>query len=114
MSILRWDKPAKAMPTETWAEISADGAPPGVYTSNMSREDAEAWRASLSGTRKGDPCITIKTSCTRVSSVIRVYRDRIDYSQNGTANMSLEVWEQFKLAVQEAQERLASLESAND
>ena len=45
MNILSWDKPKKKMPVEEWKKISADGAPPGVYTPNMSQEDMFKWKA---------------------------------------------------------------------
>ena len=45
--VLSWEKPKKKMNTEEWKKISADGAPPGVYTPNMSREDKLKWKAKL-------------------------------------------------------------------
>lgn len=45
--VLVWDKPQKAMSTEDWKKISADSAPPGVYTPNMSEEDKLKWKATL-------------------------------------------------------------------
>jgi hypothetical protein len=49
MSILYWQTPAKAMPREEWEQISADGAPPGVYVPNMSKADRERWKAKRIG-----------------------------------------------------------------
>lgn len=43
--ILSWDKPEKVMSTEEWQRISADSAPPGVYTPNMSTVDMAKWKA---------------------------------------------------------------------
>jgi len=34
MSILSFETPKKIMSKEKWTSISADGAPPGVYTPN--------------------------------------------------------------------------------
>ena len=39
MSVLDWDKPGRVVSIEEWKGISADSAPPGVYTPNMSDED---------------------------------------------------------------------------
>ena len=60
MRILVWEEIEKAMPIEEWKEISADGAPPGVYAPNMSDEDAMKWRAKLTGTRRGNPQVEIR------------------------------------------------------
>lgn len=39
MAILSFQKPKKVMSDKQYASITADGAPPGVYTPNMSEED---------------------------------------------------------------------------
>jgi hypothetical protein len=43
--VLSWDKPKRKMPKEEWMKISADSAPPGVYTPNMSKNDMLKWKA---------------------------------------------------------------------
>ena len=48
-SVLMWEKPEKVMSVEAWKSISACGAPPGVYTPNMSEEDMFKWKAKLVG-----------------------------------------------------------------
>lgn len=53
MSIVKWDKPKKAMSKEEWSSISADSAPPGVYTPNMSQKDRETWKGTVAGQRTG-------------------------------------------------------------
>lgn len=45
--VLYWEKIPKAMATEEWMKISADGAPPGVYRPNMSEEDMLKWKAKI-------------------------------------------------------------------
>jgi len=60
MAILNFGKPPKAMSTEAHQSISADGAPPGVYTPNMSTKDAEKWRAKLVGSRSKNYQIEIR------------------------------------------------------
>ena len=60
MNILSWDKPKKKMPVEEWKKISADGAPPGVYTPNMSQDDNLKWKAKKIGGE--DPRVEIRKS----------------------------------------------------
>jgi hypothetical protein len=50
------------MSKDEYQSISADGAPPGVYTSNMSEADAERWKAKLVGTRSGNHQIEIRST----------------------------------------------------
>lgn len=45
--ILMWENPQKIMSTEAWKSITADGAPAGVYTPNMSKSDMLKWKAKL-------------------------------------------------------------------
>lgn len=53
MTLLSWDKPAKVRSTEEHNNtFVADDAPPGAYVPNMSREDAEKWRAKVVGVRR--------------------------------------------------------------
>ncbi len=58
--LLWWGKPAKAMPREEYEKISADSAPPGVYTPNMSDADSQRWRATLLGQRTGPLRVEIR------------------------------------------------------
>lgn len=53
MSILSWEKPPRRTSVENWKSISADGAPPGVYSPNMSQEDRLKWKAKLVGKKGG-------------------------------------------------------------
>ena len=53
MGILHWDKIPKSISTQEWMKISADSAPPGVYTPNMSKDDMLKWKAKfISGKEK--------------------------------------------------------------
>lgn len=45
MGVLSWEQPKKKMPKEDWLKITADNAPLGVYTPNMSKEDMLKWKA---------------------------------------------------------------------
>jgi hypothetical protein len=47
MALLSFEKPEKVLTDAQWRAISADGAPPGVYTPNMTDEDKERWKAKL-------------------------------------------------------------------
>lgn len=42
--IIMWEQPKKKVGKDEWKKISACGAPPGVYTPNMSKEDAARWK----------------------------------------------------------------------
>lgn len=58
--VLSWDKPEKKMSTEEWKSITADSAPPGVYTPNMSDEDNNKLKAKL--IKGKDPRVEIRKS----------------------------------------------------
>lgn len=53
--ILSWETPERVESVEDWKKISADGAPPGVYTPNMSKEDQLKWKAKLTGHKAKPP-----------------------------------------------------------
>lgn len=72
MAILNFGKPPRAMSTEDHQSISADGAPPGVYTPNMSTKDAERWRAKLVGQRSGDYQIEVRKQVNGTNIVLVV------------------------------------------
>jgi hypothetical protein len=55
-----WDKPKQVISKEEWKNISADSAPPGVYTSNMSDEDAGRWKGKVVGATLGAPQIELR------------------------------------------------------
>jgi len=127
MGILSWDKPKKAMSTEQWKSISADGAPPGVYVPNMSREDDLKWKAKLTGQRRGSPQVEIRRGGMLIivnlggGYVYKYYKiepDRwggstkgvnIHVSMNGPQQMTFEVWDEMVQAVKEAREFLEAL-----
>lgn len=70
--ILVFEKPPRAKSVESWKSISADGAPPGVYTPNMSADDAEKWRAKIVGTQSGNHQIEIRSTAPGCNVVIVV------------------------------------------
>lgn len=115
MSVLRWDKPQKVLTTKEWQGITADGAPPGVYTPNMSREDVLTWRAKLIGGK--DPRVEIRTTVIQerrpteryshyAQILLVVRKDSVRFSANGTACFEGRRWEEFLSAISEAKEAL--------
>jgi hypothetical protein len=111
MAILDFNKPKKVMSTEAWKSISADGAPPGVYTSNMSTTDMEKWKAKH--IKGSDPRIEIrKTMSSQVLIVVRNItgeefgHEAVKITTNGPIYMSFEQAEELQQAIQEAKEIL--------
>jgi hypothetical protein len=117
MGVLCWTKPAKAMSTERWQEISADAAPPGVYTPNMSAEDAQLWRAKLIGgplarveirktvvgrQRPESPGSRRLARVSHAQLVVIVDKDSVRVSTNATADFTIEEWAELGSAVTEA------------
>jgi hypothetical protein len=119
MSVLMWDKPARAESTEEWKARSADGAPPGVYTPNMSDTDRRAWKARLIGGE--DPRVEVRktvtgtprksrhgswntTSYAQVLIVVRA--DSVTMSANGTMEFSNDETSELFSAVAEARAAL--------
>ncbi len=125
MGILVWDKPQRAMPLEQWYSITADNAPPGVYTPNMSQADAERWKAKLTGTHGRQPQVEIRKSVGACQMVVVVGLDGYDYgtytrqpadgrtrstrgknihfSLNGPAQLTFDQFYELVTAVTEAQ-----------
>ncbi len=137
MGILRWDNPARAIPKEEWLKISADCAPPGVYTSNMSEEDAATWRAKVTGQRRGQLQVEIRKWLCNAQLVIivglhgynykhyRVEKDpehpwmgittegkNVHMALNAGAMMTLDEFREIGQAVEEAVDVLKRLESS--
>lgn len=77
MSILMWEKPEKILSTDEWKAISADGAPPGVYTSNMSKEDRERFKAKLVRPKAGPPRVEIRVTVEGVQVVVVVAEETV-------------------------------------
>lgn len=93
MSILCWDKPKKKVSTEEWESITADSAPPGVYSPNMSDVDKEKWKAKKIGGK--NPRVEIRKTVNEVVDNQRYYAqvklvvrsETIVFSSNGRAMM---------------------------
>ena len=102
MPILDFNKPKKVMSTEAWKSISADGAPPGVYTSNMSTTDMEKWKAKH--IKGNDPRIEIrKTMSSQVLIVVRISTgdniSDVKMSCNGPIYMSFEQAQELQAGI---------------
>jgi hypothetical protein len=120
--VLSWETPKKKMPVEDWKKISADGAPPGVYTPNMSKKDMLKWKAKYIGGT--DPRVEIRKSfhhsngksypeCVNYGAqVLIVVRKKhndepqVLISTNGKMGMSLSDFFDLNEAVKEALEEL--------
>lgn len=103
MTVLRWDKPARVMSRAEYESISADGAPPGVYTPNMSGADAATWRAKKIGGQ--DPRVEVRV--LKGSQVLIVVRPReVRFSMNGPAQFTDQDWKDLSQAVSEARDAL--------
>jgi hypothetical protein len=120
--ILSWDKPEKIMSKEAWQSISADGAPPGVYSPNMSHEDMKKWKAKFIGGKS--PRVEIRKTTDNGTQVLIVVTNggfpckvdrftpegielhskgkNVRISQNGPAFFSFAELESLQQAVTEA------------
>lgn len=114
MSILSWDKPGKIMTEDEWRSIAADGAPPGVYTPNMSAEDAARWKAKIIGSHGDHPRVEIRKSARGVQLLIVVCEDEVAMSMNGTAKLTLTDYTDMLQAVVEARVELAARSEARE
>lgn len=112
-------KPEKVLSTEAWKGISADGAPPGVYVSNMSSEDRKKWKAKLVGTKSGDHQIEIRKMLSGTNLVLIVNGLMpstpeesllVKMSANGPGYFYPYELKEFELAIQEARDILKILD----
>lgn len=125
--MLTWDKPEKKMSVEDWKGISADSTPPGVYTPNMSDEDAKKWRAKLTGQRSGCPQVEIRSSkggsqllcIVSIDKKIKYKPTRwrpfdecnVRISTNGPLMFSFEDWAELNAAIDEAKIKLLEIQN---
>lgn len=118
MSILHWGSVPKAESHEDWSKRSAEGAPPGVYTPNMSEADRHRWKAKKIGGKT--PRIEIRKSVVGFEIVKPGKYESIPYSQmlvivtpksvtisgNGPMQFSDQEYRELTQAVNEAKEAL--------
>lgn len=134
--VLSWGTPVRKMTTQAWQEISADGAPPGVYTPNMSDADMRAWKAKMAGQRtpgelRAEIRKTVSSEGTdgacaenrwardkgrragaHAQVLLLVYADgEVRMSGNGTMAFSQAAWAELERAVAEARTVLAQYEA---
>lgn len=99
--ILRWGKPSQVMTPQEWRAISADAAPPGVYTPNMSAADAASWKAKLFR-GANPPRVEIRKTAAGTQVLIVVNGGGVRMSMNGPACFTREEWSGLHAAVAEA------------
>lgn len=130
MGVLCWEKPERIMSVEDWKQISADGAPPGVYTPNMSEEDKLKWKATLVGKTTENPRVEIRktfrwhngknypdSESHYAQTLIVVHKNEKPFvlmSSNGKIAASLQEMEDMHKAVKEAKETLDRLTSTSN
>ena len=122
MKYLDFERPKKVMSTEEWLNISADSAPPGVYSPNMSAEDLQKYKAKCIGGEVPRIEIRVSHSCEVLVKVKNQHIDckgagwgskiaklahehgakNIKMSMNGAMELTYEEWEVFKAAIDEA------------
>lgn len=127
--VLSFAKPERAVPVPEWKSNQADGAPPGTYVPNMSKEDKLKWKATLVGVKSGDHQIEIR-SCKPWSNVLMVVNGTMPHSDhgnmrfsnrphevkistNGPMHLSPEVWAEMSRAVEEAHGILRLLDTTS-
>lgn len=127
MGVLHWEKPERIMSVEDWKQISADGAPPGVYTPNMSKEDMLKWKATLVGKTTDNPRVEIRKTfswhngkkypdsvnhyCQTLIVVHKNDHPSVLMSCNGKIAASLQEMEDMHVAIKEAKDMLDKLTS---
>jgi hypothetical protein len=83
----------KAQPWSEHAKLSADDAPPGVYTQNATLEHRRQWWGEMKGQRSDgleDLRIEMTRSCGKNWTILKVvvFLDgRVRFSANGTAEL---------------------------
>lgn len=115
MSILSFEKPAKARDSKTHAEkYSSSANIAGTYVPNMSKADMQKWKAKH--IRGKDERVEIRKSINGVQLVVIVYKNRRDgdwnagishhenvqISANGKIQLSFAGWQEMMQAVEEA------------
>jgi len=105
--------------TENWKSISADSAPPGVYTPNMSDDDKYSWKGKL--IKGADPRVEIRKSfkfnksgayyCQTLISIRLNSKEQpnILMSTNGKIAMSFDDLKDMNNAIEEAINKLKEI-----
>lgn len=121
MGILTFVAPSKVMSKADWKSISADGAPPGVYTPNMTKEAMLLWKAKHYNAGKENARIEISKTfywnnglsypnhegySAQCKIVVQKKEPRVIMSTNGKIAMGSQELVEFQLAIQEALQHL--------
>jgi len=104
MSILSFDVPEKVRSTadhnrDRWSDLGI----PGTYAPNMSDADKAKWKAKH--IRGGRERIEIRKTFSTLGYaqvLVRVYRDEVALSANGTVRMTSPEYAQLQMAIAEA------------
>lgn len=103
--VLYFDSVNRKYSKSDWVGITADGAPPGVYTPNMSQEEAERWRAKHIGGKRER--VEVRKQVWGVNLVMNVYKDgALSISANGRIKMNPTEANEFMSAIREAMDIL--------
>lgn len=107
MSLVVWDEPVKHVPLDEWEALSADGAPPGVYTRRW--KDTQVWYGKVGGTRKPPMFVTLRYTTSNYVYVKVVVSETgtVNVSMNGTAEMTRNEFIDMGVAISEAFEKIA-------
>jgi hypothetical protein len=122
--LIKWDKPRKIRSAESRAKMySSDSGVPGTYVPNMSVDDMKSWKGKVVGMNNGHPQVEIrKHPFLMIVSVDGGYkykfytpentgRFNVHISSAGPIQLTFDEWEEMKLVVEEAKEKLRSLRS---
>ncbi len=105
MGILNFDIPKKIRSADEHNIMyCADGAVPGTYVPNMSKEDMYRWKAKH--IRGANERVEIRKTIIGTQMVVIVSRDEIKISSNSAIHFSPDDWNEFLTAVQEAKDIL--------
>lgn len=104
MKVLDFNKPEKKESIADWKKRSADGAPPGVYTPNMSHTDMLKWKAKHINAGKADAHVEIAKTFkgTQCKIVVTKQEPIIQISANGKMQMTKKDFMDLNTAVNEA------------
>lgn len=125
MSVLMWEKPKQIMSKEERDSYQADGAPPGTWMPNMSREDSMRWKAKIVGKTLGFPQVELRRNGmviilskkgykyngydTRQSKGKEHKTKVVHIASSGSQAMNMQEYEEFMQALKEGWEALEAL-----
>jgi len=116
MGVIIWDKPERAMTTEEWSSLSADGAPPGVFVRNETKDASQKWWGKVLGTRNPPLRAVLRyTTSNYVYLKVVVYTNGlVRISANGTAELTRDQAGEMGQAIAEAFEYLADIKTSQE